>query len=89
MKVKEVYRDKVTGEVIYEFDCPGCKRVHHFNNTWSFNNDFNKPTVNPSIKVSSPNKVLCHSYVKDGFIQFLTDCAHTMAGKTVSLLEIE
>ena len=28
---------------------------------------------------------VCHSYVKDGSIQFLADCTHALAGRTVPL----
>lgn len=42
-----------------------------------------------------PNKpapftcVRCHSFVKDGKIQFLNDCTHGLAGQTVELPEVE
>lgn len=29
--------------------------------------------------------VRCHSFVRDGQIQFLDDCSHALAGKTVTL----
>lgn len=29
--------------------------------------------------------IVCHSYVTDGRIQFLPDCTHSLAGKTVEL----
>lgn len=29
--------------------------------------------------------VICHSFVKDGRIQFLSDCTHPLAGQTVDL----
>lgn len=32
-------------------------------------------------------KDVCHSFVKDGQIQFLNDCTHSLAGKTVDLPE--
>jgi hypothetical protein len=32
-----------------------------------------------------PKPLVCHSYVRDGQIQFLSDCTHEMAGKTVDL----
>ena len=32
-----------------------------------------------------PRERVCHSYIKDGQIQFLTDCTHALAGKTVPL----
>ena len=28
---------------------------------------------------------LCHSYVRDGMVQFLSDCTHALAGQTVPL----
>jgi hypothetical protein len=31
--------------------------------------------------------VVCHSFVKEGRIQFLNDCTHALAGKTVDLPE--
>lgn len=31
---------------------------------------------------------LCHLFVKDGEIQFLNDCSHGLAGKTVPMLHI-
>lgn len=30
---------------------------------------------------------VCHSFVRDGFIEYCSDCTHTMAGKTVELPE--
>lgn len=32
---------------------------------------------------------ICHSYVRDGRIEFLSDCTHALAGKTVELPEID
>jgi hypothetical protein len=32
---------------------------------------------------------ICHSFVTDGKIQFLNDCTHSLAGKTVELPEID
>ncbi|WP_027489383.1 DUF6527 family protein [Rhodanobacter sp. OR92] len=32
---------------------------------------------------------ICHSFVRDGRIQFLGDCTHALAGQTVDLPEIE
>lgn len=33
--------------------------------------------------------MVCHSFVTDGRIQFLSDCTHALAGQTVYLLELE
>lgn len=69
--------------------------------TWSFNGDVEKPTVSPSILVkypANPNAIeqfkqwrterICHSFITDGKIQFLSDCTHHLAGKTVDLNDI-
>lgn len=32
---------------------------------------------------------LCHSFVRDGQIEFLGDCSHALAGQTVALDDIE
>lgn len=34
-------------------------------------------------------KTICHSFVRDGKIEFLNDCTHALAGKTVDLCEVE
>lgn len=35
-------------------------------------------------RVDIPDQV-CHSFVRDGLIQFLDDCTHALAGKTIAL----
>lgn len=65
---------------------------------WGWNGDRDKPTFTPSVLVTWPahpdaaeefkewrTERRCHSFVKDGRIQFLTDCTHAMAGQTVDL----
>lgn len=32
-----------------------------------------------------PKPLVCHSFVRDGQIEFLSDCTHALAGKTVEL----
>lgn len=71
------------------FFCPGCQEVHAPDTSWSFNGDLVHPTLNPSILVTQNledgTRSVCHSYVKDGKIEFLSDCTHAMAGQTVDL----
>lgn len=99
----------------YLFFCPACKCCHYFNSTWTWNSDWEKPTVSPSILVKSVDNPpedpatgdfakdadgkyllengrlkgakdrVCHSYIKDGKIEFLSDCTHDLAGKTINL----
>jgi hypothetical protein len=35
------------------------------------------------------HSAICHSFIKEGMIQFLSDCTHSMANQTVPLLELE
>lgn len=76
------------------FHCPGCDQRHMVGPGWSFNGDYDRPTFSPSIhiladvEVAAPMRMrptLCHSFVTDGRIQFLGDCAHALAGQTVDL----
>lgn len=42
----------------------------------------------PGIEPSSFKCMRCHSFIRDGRIQFLGDCTHALAGQTVDLPEI-
>lgn len=55
---------------------------------WQFNGDVKAPTFTPSVRVRSADEngdTCCHFYVKDGQIQYLSDCTHDLAGKTVPM----
>lgn len=99
-KVVEIKRDDERGW--YRFQCPGCGHAHTIPTkggqpTWTFNGDVNKPTFSPSILMWYPKDgkedgehiTTCHSFVNNGMIQFLSDCKHSLADKTVELPECE
>jgi len=71
--------------------CPGCKEIHHVNTTWTFNGDLDRPTFSPSLLVNGDTRYFnpavprCHSFVRDGQIEFLSDCTHEMAGQMIAL----
>jgi hypothetical protein len=77
------------------FRCPGCGRAHVIavngqrngsGATWAWNGSLAVPTFEPSINVlDGDGKAFCHSFVRDGMIQFLADCQHALAGQTVPL----
>ena len=78
------------------FFCPGCESEHSIRTVggspvWMWNGDVNSPTFIPSILVterwSEGRTEVCHSFVTDGRIQFLGDCTHQLAGKTVDVPE--
>ena len=91
------------------FYCPGCNCRHWINDAktqqpgpvWSFNENFERPTIQPSVLVRWPanpsatddfkewrTERICHSFITDGKIQFLNDCTHHLKGQTVDLNDI-
>lgn len=68
--------------------CPGCKYPHRIETGprgWTWNGRLDKPTFAPSVLSTTRGEqpARCHCYVRDGQIQFLNDCTHEFAGKTV------
>ena len=76
------------GDLIFWW-CPGCECCHCINivdddrPAWDWNGNAEKPTFTPS--VLSVGVKRCHCFVKDGKIEFLSDCEHGLAGKTVDI----
>lgn len=86
---------------IFQFYCPGCKNHHgiytkefpHEGPKWEFNGDMDKPTFSPSLRIQNhygiENKLrMCHSFIRNGSIEFLSDCTHELAGQTVIMEEV-
>lgn len=103
------------------FFCPGCQENHVVSvhgegrPNWTFNGDLERPTLSPSILVTTGHYVpghragapcwcstkdrvgedwdfscgVCHSFVRDGRIEFLNDCTHALAGQTVDLRTLD
>lgn len=78
------------------FLCPGCCKLHSVrvagDHAWGWNGDMVRPTFTPSILVRSYTwdgtgevPTVCHSFVRDGRVEFLSDCTHALAGQTVLL----
>jgi Family of unknown function (DUF6527) len=102
MKLKPFLREGAIAG--YYFDCPGCKAGHHVavrpntltnGASWEFNGDLINPTFSPSVlsryeftPESGKQTIICHSFVKNGQIEFLSDCTHELAGQTIPMLEI-
>ena len=57
---------------------------------WKWNGDIERPTVTPSILVNSlrPERQ-CHLYLTNGFIKYLSDCHHDLAGHNIEMLDWE
>ena len=77
----------------WAFHCPGCECSHMVTDGWTFNGDLAKPTFSPSVLINarqtSPALIRCHSFVREGRIEFLSDCDHELAGQTVDLPEVD
>lgn len=79
----------------FVFWCPGCEDVHPYRvalsvgegpefPVWDFNGDLESPTFSPSLLVNGQGRgKRCHLFLTKGELQFLADCQHPLAGKTV------
>lgn len=69
---------------------------------WQWNGERDRPTLAPSILIRYPayptaaegfeqwrTERVCHSFVRDGRIQYLGDCTHALAGKTIDLPDFQ
>lgn len=81
-QIIKIHRQTATQVVFF---CPACNCAHGINGSWTWNGDVNKPTISPSILAIGEKR--CHSYVKDGMIQYLDDCEHDLKGQTVEIPE--
>ena len=72
--------------------CPGCGFAHVFDQRWTFDGNMEAPTFDSSMLVHRSRNWpaefahgRCHSFVRQGRIEFLKDCDHDLAGQTVKL----
>lgn len=80
--------------------CPGCREYHGVpipphRQAWQWNKSLESPTLSPSVLVKShsadrgetrlEHPAICHCFVRDGRIEFLSDCTHDHAGKSVEM----
>lgn len=92
---KKIYESR---DGMFLFECPGCGYLHAFYTkngplndagvmqNWTYNGDGDSPTINPSLNVNSKDpKSRCHSWIRNGTIQFLSDSFHSLAGQTVPI----
>lgn len=76
--------------------------IHPPGPVWQFNGDLERPTFSPSLRVEMGPECdqetglkkndmnrLCHSFIRDGNIEFLSDCTHELAGKVVEIPDID
>ena len=79
----------------YLMHCPGCEMYHQIWTQpgrpaqWSFDGNMDKPTFSPSLLVNWGKDNVCHSFIRNGQWQFLGDCTHSLAGKTVDMVDVD
>ena len=67
--------------------CPACETAHAVDTRkWHFDGNHQSPTFLPSL-LSRTGPTICHSYVRNGHFEYLPDCNHALAGKTVPVPE--
>lgn len=72
------------------FWCPGCEELHAYTTPrWTRTGTDDAPTFAPSLLVTYGNRDerRCHLFLRDGVLDFLSDCAHALAGQKVPLPE--
>ena len=75
--------------------CPGCETIHAVainqdkadnGAGWDFSGTIDCPTYSPSqLTTYGETNKRCHTFIRNGMIEFLGDCTHALAGKTVPL----
>lgn len=90
------------GQAGFFIFCPGCRSPHMITTQrvngsgWTFDGNEAAPTFSPSLLLTYTGRdvgqpgappAICHSFIRAGQIEFLSDCTHEMAGQTVALPE--
>lgn len=75
----------------YALWCPACKHAHVLrivgeSPVWSFDGNMTAPDFRPS-QVVRTGAHTCHFNVARGILQFLPDCTHELAGKTIPMVD--
>lgn len=96
----KLYKFTLASKAMYYW-CPGCEMLHPVylqpdpsvgqTDVWQWNGDVDKPTFSPSLLLdysSKGTKNVCHVFIKEGKIQFLSDCTHALKNQTVPLPNI-
>jgi len=71
------------------FFCPACQIPHELTPSYfDFDGQWASPTISQDIVYVDNERCFpyhCHSLVRNGFIEFLSDCTHDLANTTVPM----
>lgn len=84
-----------------KFVCSGCERepghggLHMLavnseqkKPSWGFNGNFEAPTLTPSIKSDRGDNWVCHSFLRNGIFEFLSDSTHQFSGMQIPIPDL-
>lgn len=87
--MNKIYQPNIEFDYLM-FMCPACDSPHAFSKEgWGFNGDFENPTAcEHSLGVGETARGnWCHSYMRNGKLEFCSDSQHSLAGQTVEIPE--
>jgi hypothetical protein len=84
------------------FVCPGCASVgdkstglhilpvntNDKSPSWNFDGNLEAPTLTPSILTGRGTSEICHSFLRGGVFNFLTDSTHPLSGQQVPIPDL-
>lgn len=82
----------------FMFWCPGCETYHGTDGRWDWTDtDTDHPTCSPSILVHPhkgtpgyfPDQPRCHTFIKNGKIEYQGDCEHALKGQTIPMYDVD
>lgn len=90
------------GKRFHRYWCPGCDTLHMISINpsknqsgagWTFSGTLDKPTYAPSQLTTwrqgeKQTEHRCHTFIRGGQIEFLSDCTHSLKGKTVDMVPL-
>lgn len=80
--------------------CPGCEELHSpavigedgdlpEGPCWDWDGVLEPLTISPSLLVTGgPENSVCHSFIRAGQWEFLSDCTHPLAGQIVPMVPL-
>lgn len=73
---------------VYEFKCPACGLNHRvYSPAWKITSG---KTVSINIPIiTRTSQTFCHLVIKNSQIYYFPDCSHSLAGKTIDMIEME
>jgi len=93
----DAHCDADAEEIELMFHCPGCKGFHSYRikglpgrPVWTWNGSLTAPTLEPSLLINgSRPESRCHLFLRNGIVEFLSDCYHDLRGTTFKLPPIQ